>query len=79
MYVKFSIITPSFNQGTYLQETIDSVISQDGDFEIEYFVIDGGSSDNSVEILKNTENKLKNNPRIKFYSKQERQRSGLCN
>ncbi len=65
--MKFSIITPSFNQGPFLGETIDSVIGQTGSFRIEYFVMDGGSTDNTVEILKQTEKALKNNPRIKFY------------
>ena len=49
--VEVSIITPSYNQGNYLQETINSIISQDYD-NLEYIVIDGGSTDGSVEILK---------------------------
>lgn len=65
--MKFSIITPSFNQGEYLQQCVDSIISQEGDFELEYFVMDGGSEDNSIDILKDTEKKLKNNPKITFY------------
>lgn len=65
--MKFSIITPSYNQGQFIQETIDSVVNQVGDFDIEYFVMDGGSTDNTVEILKAIEIKLKNNPKIKFY------------
>jgi len=47
-----SIITPSFNQGKYLEETIRSVITQKGDFYIDYIVMDGGSTDSSVDILK---------------------------
>jgi glycosyltransferase involved in cell wall biosynthesis len=50
--MKFSIITPSYNQGVFLAETIESVISQRGDFSIDYIIIDGGSSDNSVDIIK---------------------------
>jgi glycosyltransferase involved in cell wall biosynthesis len=47
-----SIITPSNNQGKFLAETIESVISQEGDFHLDYIIVDGGSTDNSVDIIK---------------------------
>ncbi len=51
-FPRFSIVTPSYNQAAFIGETIESVISQAGEFEIEYFVMDGGSSDGSIEVIK---------------------------
>jgi len=46
-----SIVTPSFNQGKYIRQTIDSVLNQDYP-NFEYYVIDGGSTDDTVDILR---------------------------
>lgn len=54
---KITVVTPSYNQGQFLEETILSVVGQQYP-NLEYIVIDGGSTDTSVEILKKHEPNL---------------------
>lgn len=61
--MKISVITPSYNQCCYLSRTLESVLSQHGDFELEWVVVDGGSKDGTVELLKSIRD-----PRLRWTS-----------
>lgn len=54
---KITIITPSLNQAFFIEETIQSVFSQGYPY-LEYLVIDGGSTDGTIDILKKYEGRL---------------------
>jgi glycosyltransferase involved in cell wall biosynthesis len=69
--MKFSIITPSFNQGKYIKDTIESILNQNyADFE--HIIVDGGSTDNTLNVLKSY-------PHLKWISEKDKGPSDAIN
>ncbi len=60
-----TVVTPSYNKGEFIEKTIQSVLSQQGDFYIDYIIMDGGSRDQSVAIIKKYEHLLAENCEIR--------------
>ncbi|MCK6601125.1 MAG: glycosyltransferase [Bacteroidetes bacterium] len=64
--MKISIVTPAFNSYPYLNKCIQSVSDQNSQFEFEHIIIDGGSTDGTIEYLKNIDS-----PQVKFLSEKD--------
>ena len=71
MAITFSVVTPSFNQGRFIRANIESVLAQ-GRADVEHIVVDGGSRDDTVAILKEY-------PHLKWVSEKDRGQSDALN
>lgn len=60
---RISIITPSLNQSRFLERTARSILDQQGSFELEWWVIDGGSTDGTLDLLRTMDD-----PRLSWIS-----------
>lgn len=69
--LKFSVITVSYNQGEYIRENIESVLAQNYK-NFEHIVMDGGSTDNTLEVLKQY-------PHLRWFSERDRGQSHALN
>jgi glycosyltransferase involved in cell wall biosynthesis len=67
-----SIVTPSYNTGRYLGDAVRSVLDQDWP-DVDYIVMDGGSTDNSVDVLRGF------GPRLKWVSEKDKGQSNAIN
>jgi len=72
--MRISIITPSFNQCRFLSRTARSILSQKGDFDLEWLILDGGSTDGTVDLLKSV-----SDPRARWISEPDRGQSHAIN
>jgi len=72
--MKVSIVTPSYNQGQFIERTLQSAASQSApDLEIDHVVFDGGSTDNTVEVLKGF------SPPVRWVSKKDKGQTDAVN
>ena len=69
-----SIVTPSFNQRDYLAQTLQSVLGQQGNFNLQHLVMDGQSTDGTVDLLRST-----TDPRLNWTSRPDSGQSDAIN
>ncbi len=64
--MKFSIVTPTYNMETWISATVETVLSQKGDFDIEYIVVNDGGKDESANIARRYKQELESGSRPIF-------------
>lgn len=72
--MKISVITPSFNQGAFLQRTAGSILNQQGEFDLQWIIIDGGSTDQTLDFLASL-----NDARVHWISQPDRGQAHAIN
>jgi glycosyltransferase involved in cell wall biosynthesis len=72
--MRICVLTPSFNQRQFLEHTLHSVLSQQGNFEVQHLVFDGQSTDGSIELLQSI-----NDPRLFWRSQSDAGQSDAIN
>ena len=72
--MRVSVVTPSFNQRPFLEQTLRSVLSQQGDFDLQHLVFDAQSTDGSVELLKSIDD-----PRLNWRSEKDEGQADAIN
>ena len=65
--LSISIVTPCLNGGAYFHPMLDSVLSQKGDYDLRWLVIDGGSTDGTIDFLRSI-----SDPRFQWVSETDR-------
>ena len=68
--MKISIVMPSFNHARFIAKALESVLAQQGEFELEMTVVDGGSTDGTLQILESMDD-----PRLTWTSPVARRRA----
>lgn len=72
--MKISVVTPTLNQRSFLHQTLTSVLGQKGDFDLEHLVIDGASTDGTIDVLKSI-----NDTRLRWISESDQGQASAIN
>jgi len=78
--MKLTIVTPSYNQGQFISDTLQSILDQKSDFELEYIIFDAASTDNTKEVvLEYSQNLKKKGIDFRFTSEKDKGQSDAIN